>query len=45
MAGLDPAIHAFTARTEEDVDARGKPGHDDLEGYASTNSSRRYPCA
>ena len=27
MAGLVPAIHAF-GRTEEDVDARHKAGHD-----------------
>src|SRR5262245_9082027 len=28
MAGLDPAIHA-SAWLRRDVDARGKPGHDD----------------
>ena len=29
MAGLVPAIHAF-ARRAKNVDARDKPGHDDL---------------
>jgi hypothetical protein len=28
MAGLDPAIHAFTAAQSKNVDARDKPGHD-----------------
>jgi hypothetical protein len=31
MAGLDPAIHVlFPADFKKDVDARDKPGHDDL---------------
>jgi hypothetical protein len=30
MAGLVPAIHAFTLR-QKDVDARHKAGHDELE--------------
>jgi hypothetical protein len=30
MAGLDPAIHAFRAAKEEDVDARVEPGHDEF---------------
>jgi hypothetical protein len=30
MAGLDPAIHVFLADRSKDVDARDKPGHDDL---------------
>jgi hypothetical protein len=30
MAGLDPAIHALLCGSE-DVDARVKPGHDELE--------------
>ncbi|HTB00922.1 MAG TPA: hypothetical protein VK804_10640 [Bradyrhizobium sp.] len=31
MAGLVPAIHVFLADcTKKDVDARDKPGHDDL---------------
>jgi hypothetical protein len=31
MAGLDPAIHDFLQqRVKEDVDARDKPGHDEL---------------
>ncbi|MGC0390089.1 hypothetical protein ACVMFA_005282 [Bradyrhizobium liaoningense] len=29
MAGLVPAIHAFP-RSAKNVDARDKPGHDDL---------------
>jgi hypothetical protein len=35
MAGLVPAIHVFDARFKKDVDARDKPGHDDL--YRRTN--------
>jgi hypothetical protein len=34
MAGLVPAIHALTHGTK-DVDARVKPGHDDVDRYAS----------
>jgi hypothetical protein len=31
MAGLDPAIHALLYEVaKKDVDARVKPGHDDL---------------
>jgi hypothetical protein len=30
MAGLDPAIHVFLACAGKDVDARVKPGHDEL---------------
>ncbi len=30
MAGLVPAIHAFLDRGTKDVDARDKPGHDDI---------------
>jgi len=30
MAGLDPAIHV-SPRRSKDVDARVKPGHDDIE--------------
>jgi hypothetical protein len=37
MPGLDPGIHAFPGRTE-DVDGRGKPGHDEL-------SERHHPDA
>jgi hypothetical protein len=29
MAGLDPAIHAFGHRENQDVDARDKRGHDE----------------
>ena len=30
MAGLDPAIHAFSSGGAKDVDARVKRGHDEL---------------
>jgi hypothetical protein len=30
MAGLDPAIHVFLSRSAKVVDARVKPGHDEL---------------
>jgi hypothetical protein len=30
MAGLVPAIHALFAAPLKDVDARDKPGHDEL---------------
>jgi hypothetical protein len=30
MAGLVPAIHVFLLRLHQDVDARDKPGHDEL---------------
>ena len=30
MAGLVPAIHVFVTSKKEDVDARDKPGHDEL---------------
>jgi hypothetical protein len=30
MAGLVPAIHVFLRRCCQDVDARDKPGHDQL---------------
>jgi hypothetical protein len=33
MAGLVPAIHVFL-RCKQDVDARVKPAHDGLAGYA-----------
>jgi hypothetical protein len=29
MAGLVPAIHVFTAKGKQDVDARVKPAHDE----------------
>jgi len=32
MAGLVPAIHVFCGRCFKDVDARDKPGHDELKG-------------
>jgi hypothetical protein len=31
MAGLVPAIHVFLGWTNKDVDARDKPGHDEIE--------------
>jgi len=30
MAGLDPAIHVLHLVAKKDVDARVKPGHDDV---------------
>jgi hypothetical protein len=30
MAGLVPAIHVLSGIIKEDVDARHKPGHDEL---------------
>jgi hypothetical protein len=30
MAGLVPAIHVFLSDPTKDVDARHKPGHDEL---------------
>jgi hypothetical protein len=30
MAGLVPAIHVFARDVKKDVDARDKPGHDEL---------------
>jgi hypothetical protein len=32
MAGLVPAIHVSLTTKKEDVDARDKPGHDELVG-------------
>ena len=37
VAGLVPAIHVFLAGVSKDVDARDKPGHDDLASFASHN--------
>jgi hypothetical protein len=31
MAGLVPAIHVFARGSKQDVDARNKCGHDELE--------------
>jgi hypothetical protein len=33
MAGLDPAIHV-SQRGTKDVDARDKPGHDDVSAVS-----------
>ena len=30
MAGLVPAIHVFGEKAKKDVDARDRPGHDDV---------------
>jgi hypothetical protein len=35
MAGLVPAIHVFVRTIKKDVDARDKPGHDDVAAFAS----------
>src|SRR5262245_44512818 len=37
MAGLVPAIHVLPGRGAEDVDARDKPGHDDLNCTTSVD--------
>jgi hypothetical protein len=42
MAGLNPAIHVFLVRQQEDVDARHKAGHDErfesvLRSVSKTN--------
>jgi hypothetical protein len=34
MAGLVPAIHVLLSGSREDVDARHKAGHDEVEGFA-----------
>jgi hypothetical protein len=45
MAGLVPAIHVFSSRRNEDVDARDKPGHDEFMGTPITsNGHMRLPC-
>jgi hypothetical protein len=33
MAELVPAIHVLLQRPFKDVDARDKPGHDELSGF------------
>ena len=44
MAGLVPANHAF-ARGTKNVDARDRPGHDDLPGfpYAQAGEAKKNP--
>jgi hypothetical protein len=32
MAGLDPAIHVFALRMNDDVNARDEPAHDGVAG-------------
>ncbi|TPQ30051.1 hypothetical protein C2U70_27640 [Bradyrhizobium guangdongense] len=39
MAGLDPAIHDLL-RFTKNVDARDKPGHDAVVGFAVTRKLR-----
>jgi hypothetical protein len=39
MAGLDPAIHAFSFTISKDVDARDEPGHDGLRDMKQTTIS------
>jgi hypothetical protein len=34
MAGLVPAIHVFFFANPKDVDARDRPGHDDVGMFA-----------
>jgi hypothetical protein len=38
MAGLDPAIHAFGSPEKKDVDARVKPGHDEVRQTSAAES-------
>ncbi|SHG27079.1 hypothetical protein SAMN05443248_0958 [Bradyrhizobium erythrophlei] len=45
MAGLDPAIHVFPDRETKDVDARDKPGHDELLLKAPNPDTRLRPAA
>src|SRR5260370_5688149 len=33
MPGLVPGIHVFSVKREQDVDGRGKPGHDESQPY------------
>jgi hypothetical protein len=35
MAGLVPAIHVFLCGASQDVDARNKCGHDEMESGAA----------
>jgi hypothetical protein len=45
MAGLVPAIHVFLLLrpTEKNVDARDKPGHDEILEPDDTNKTRGNP--
>jgi hypothetical protein len=45
MAGLDPAIHVVPDRDTKDVDARDKPGHDELLFEAPDPNARLRPAA
>jgi hypothetical protein len=36
MPGFMPGIHVFDEFSQEDVDGRDKPGHDELEALRST---------
>ena len=42
MAGLDPAIHVFSSRENQDVDARDKRGHDEPLGVVGEPTKRDY---
>jgi hypothetical protein len=39
MAGLVPAIHVFLRGTRQDVDARNKFGHDEVESRGAVISA------
>jgi hypothetical protein len=44
MAGLVPAIHVLIDfKEKEDVDARDKPGHDELERFPPDVGHYVYP--
>jgi hypothetical protein len=36
MPGLVPGIHVFASISQEDVDGRDKPGHDEIKQCASS---------
>jgi hypothetical protein len=42
MAGLVPAIHVLLSATLQDVDARHKAGHDELETDESLTPRKSY---
>jgi len=41
LTWLDPAIHAFGSPEKKDVDARVKPGHDEVRQTSAAESCRR----
>src|ERR1700692_3216748 len=43
MAGFIPAIHVFFTADSKDVDARDKPGHDEINATTQRDSPRLRP--